>query len=59
YDPVPAALARRAGRERAQLLVQSGSRAELRRFLAAWHDALGQPRVTRARWALDVDPLEF
>ncbi|HKA39706.1 MAG TPA: primosomal protein N', partial [Burkholderiales bacterium] len=59
YDPVPAALARRAGRERAQLLVQSGSRAELRRFLAAWRDALGQLRVTRARWALDVDPLEF
>jgi primosomal protein N' (replication factor Y) len=59
YDPVPAALARRAGRERAQLLVQSGSRAELRRFLAAWRDALGQSRATRARWALDVDPLEF
>jgi primosomal protein N' (replication factor Y) (superfamily II helicase) len=59
YDPVPAALPRRAGRERAQLLVQSGSRAELGRFLAAWRDALGQSRATRARWALDVDPLEF
>ena len=59
YDPVPAALPRRAGRERAQLLVQSASRTELRRFLAAWRDALGQSRATRARWALDVDPLEF
>ncbi len=59
YDPVPAALPRRAGHERAQLLVQSGSRTELRRFLAAWREALGQSRATRARWALDVDPLEF
>ena len=59
YDPVPAALQRRAGRERAQLLVQSGSRAELRRFLAVWREALGQSSTTRARWALDVDPLEF
>jgi len=59
YDPVPAALPRRAGRERAQLLVQSSSRQRLRDFLSAWHDALARVRVTRARWALDVDPLEF
>jgi primosomal protein N' (replication factor Y) len=59
YDPVPASLPRRAGRERAQLLVQCGSRAELGRFLAAWREELGRGRATRARWALDVDPLEF
>jgi primosomal protein N' (replication factor Y) len=59
YDPVPAALPRRAGRERAQLLVQSSSRQPLRGFLDAWYQALMQLRVTRARWALDVDPLEF
>jgi primosomal protein N' (replication factor Y) (superfamily II helicase) len=59
YDPVPAALPRRAGRERAQLLVQSSSRSRLRDFLGAWHDALAQAGVTRARWALDVDPLDF
>jgi primosomal protein N' (replication factor Y) len=52
-------LQRRAGRERAQLLVQSASRADLRRFLAAWRESLGGARATRARWALDVDPLEF
>ncbi|HSB48234.1 MAG TPA: primosomal protein N' [Burkholderiales bacterium] len=59
YDPVPAALARRAGRERAQLLVQSASRARLREFLGAWRDALEGLRATRARWSIDVDPLEF
>lgn len=59
YDPVPAAMPRRAGRERAQLLVQSESRARLQQFLSAWHDQLVQARSSRARWSLDVDPLEF
>jgi primosomal protein N' (replication factor Y) len=59
YDPVPAALPRRAGIERAQLLVQSGSRPALREFLGAWQDALSAARSAPARWTLDVDPLEF
>ncbi len=59
YDPVPAAMARRAGRERAQLLVQSASRPALRDFLGEWQEALAGERATRARWSLDVDPLEF
>lgn len=59
YDPVPAAMARVAGRERAQLLVQSPSRARLQAFLAAWQAALAKERSSRARWSLDVDPLEF
>jgi primosomal protein N' (replication factor Y) len=59
YDPVPAALARRAGRERAQLLVQSESRPRLQRFLQAWRGQLTIRHSTRARWSLDVDPLEF
>jgi len=59
YDPVPAAMPRRAGRERAQLLVQSESRARLQRFLHAWYEKLCAARVTPARWAIDVDPLEF
>jgi primosomal protein N' (replication factor Y) len=59
YDPVPAALPRRAGRERAQLLVQSASRQRLRAFVAIWHGALSQRRAARARWSLDVDPLDF
>ena len=48
--------------ERAQILVESGSRAALQRFLAAWQDTLRQLRAEPAlkgliRWAIDVDPL--
>jgi primosomal protein N' (replication factor Y) len=59
YDAVPAALPRRAGRERAQLLVQSASRGRLRQFLHAWFTRLSTRRSSPARWSLDVDPLEF
>jgi primosomal protein N' (replication factor Y) len=59
YDPVPAAMARRAGRERAQLLAQAESRSLLQRFLAAWHMRLSTEQSSPARWSLDVDPLEF
>ena len=58
YDPVPAGMMRRAGRERAQLLVQCASRARLREFLGHWQQALAASS-TRARWSLDVDPLDF
>lgn len=59
YDPVPAGMVRLAGRERAQLLVQAESRARLQGFLAAWDARLAAEPSSRARWALDVDPLEF
>jgi primosomal protein N' (replication factor Y) len=59
YDPVPAAMPRRAGRERAQLLVQSESRPHLQQFLHGWYRLLAEQRSTRARWSLDVDPFEF
>jgi primosomal protein N' (replication factor Y) (superfamily II helicase) len=59
YDPVPATMPRRAGRERAQLLVQSESRSRLQEFLRVWHDKLAQARSSPARWSLDVDPLDF
>ena len=59
YDPVPAGMMRLAGRERAQLLVQAASRNQLQKFLAAWRAALSEKRASAARWALDVDPLEF
>lgn len=59
YDPVPANMMRRAGRERAQLLVQARSRAGLRAFLNAWRPLLADAESTPARWSLDVDPLDF
>lgn len=59
YDPVPAAMPRRAGRERAQLLVQCESRTGLQQFLSEWDRSLSEYRAAPARWSIDVDPLEF
>ena len=59
FSPVPALLARRAGFERGQVVVQSARRAALQQFLPLWRAALdGQPG-RRVRWALDVDPAGF
>jgi primosomal protein N' (replication factor Y) (superfamily II helicase) len=58
FDPVPALLARIAGLERGQLLVQSDSRAQLQRFLADWQPRLTELGERSVRWAIDVDPLE-
>jgi primosomal protein N' (replication factor Y) len=59
YDPVPMSLARRAGRERAHVVVQSPSRRALQRFLAQWTAVLYGLKQTKVRWHLDVDPIEF
>lgn len=59
YDPVPANMMRKSGRERAHLLVQSSARADLRTFLNAWRPHLAEAASTAARWSLDVDPAEF
>jgi len=59
FDPVPAIVARVAGRERGQLLVQSASRGELQRFLGAWHPHLTSAASREVRWSLDVDPLDL
>jgi primosomal protein N' (replication factor Y) len=58
--PVPAAMARRAGRYHAQLLLESRERSRLHDFLDAWLPAVEQLKAARAvRWSLDVDPLEL
>lgn len=62
YPAVPMSIQRIANIERAQMLIESPSRAALQRFLSAWHEIL---HVTRQqpeakgliRWAVDVDPL--
>jgi primosomal protein N' (replication factor Y) len=59
YEPVPATVARIAGRERGHLLVQSASRSELQRFVDAWEPRLPGPDASHVRWALDVDPLDL
>ncbi len=58
YDPVPALMARLAGKERAQLLIESHSRGALQKFLGAWILALQAHKTRSVRWALDVDPID-
>jgi len=58
--PVPAAMAKRAGRYHAQLLLESRERGALHQFLDAWIPAVERlPSARRVHWALDVDPIEL
>ena len=58
--PAPAAMAKRAGRYHAQLLVESRERGPLHGFLDEWLPAVQALRSARAvRWSLDVDPAEL
>jgi primosomal protein N' (replication factor Y) len=59
YDPVPNILTRRAGLERAQLVIQSRSRPALQAYLSAISALLFEQAPRDVRWHLDVDPIEF
>jgi primosomal protein N' (replication factor Y) len=61
YPAVPLAIQRVANVERAQMLLESPSRAALQRLLAAWQPALHELRRAPEgkgviRWLVDVDP---
>jgi len=62
YPAVPMSVQRVANVERAQMLIESPSRAALQRFLTGWHEVLhavrqGPEGKGLIRWAVDVDPL--
>jgi primosomal protein N' (replication factor Y) len=58
--PMPAPMPRRAGRYRAQLILQSAERQPLQRLLAHITPMLkGLDHARRVRWSLDVDPAEM
>jgi primosomal protein N' (replication factor Y) len=57
-DPVPLTVMRVAGLERAQLLLESQSRAQLQGFLKTWMQSL-RALKSRVRWTLEVDPLDI
>ncbi|MEJ2276074.1 MAG: helicase-related protein [Woeseiaceae bacterium] len=58
--PVDAPMARRAGRYRVQLLLQSANRSALHAVLRVLRPALEQDRgARRVRWSIDVDPIEL
>jgi primosomal protein N' (replication factor Y) len=62
YPAVPMSIQRVANIERAQMLIESPSRAALQRFLSGWQSVLhatrqGPEGKGLIRWAIDVDPL--
>jgi primosomal protein N' (replication factor Y) len=59
YPPVAAVLARRAGMERGQVLVQSPKRSALQQFLPRWRAELERLGPRTARWVIEVDPLSL
>ncbi|MCG6935565.1 MAG: primosomal protein N' [Proteobacteria bacterium] len=60
FGPMPAPMERRAGRNRAQLLLQSRSRGALQQLLGPWLMQLEKLKSGRkVRWSIDVDPMEM
>lgn len=60
WGPAPAPMERRAGRYRAQLLLQAEDRRALHGLLQNVHDLARQlPEQRKVRWSIDVDPVEM
>ncbi len=60
WGPIPAPMERRAGRIRAQLLIQANHRSTLHQLLSQLIPLLGKLKSARTvRWSIDVDPLEM
>jgi len=60
HAPMPAPMARRAGRLRAQLLISAPQRPALQALLREWNAQLHAMKSARAvRWSLDVDPVDL
>jgi primosomal protein N' (replication factor Y) (superfamily II helicase) len=58
--PAPAAMAKRAARYHAQLLIESPERAPVHRLLTEWLPQVESIKTHRdLRWSLDVDPLDL
>lgn len=59
WGPVPALIAKRAGKHRAQLLLQSDNRQQLQKLLAELVPQLGSlASAKKVKWSIDVDPIE-
>ncbi|WP_395679131.1 primosomal protein N' [Dokdonella sp.] len=60
HGPLAAPMPRRAGADRAQVLLESADRSTLQAFLPGWLDALrALPDERRLRWSIDVDPVDL
>jgi primosomal protein N' (replication factor Y) len=59
-EPVASVMEKKAGRYRAQLLVQAAARKPLHVFLHQWRSVIETARQSRrVRWSLDVDPVDL
>jgi len=60
HGPLPAPMPKRAGYQRAQLLLSAHARRDLHAALDAMLPALhAAPEARRVRWSLDVDPVDL
>ena len=60
FGPLPAPMARRAGRQRMQLVLQANERRDLHAQLFGWVRSLSQIKgANKVRWSLDVDPVDL
>lgn len=58
--PTPAPLARRAGKSRWQLLLQTQTRSQMQKLLASARPAIELlPAAKKVRWSLDIDPQDL
>jgi primosomal protein N' (replication factor Y) len=58
--PATAPMEKRAGRYRAQLLLQAATHNPLQRLMSGWIPALeAMPEARQVRWSIDVDPGEL
>jgi primosomal protein N' (replication factor Y) len=58
--PYPSPMERRAGRYRAQLMLQANQRGTLQALLTDWLPGVSAlPMARRVRWSVDVDPAEM
>lgn len=58
YAPVVASMVKKAGQERAQLLISASARLVLMQALRAAMPLVDMLKIRQVRWSLDVDPME-
>jgi primosomal protein N' (replication factor Y) len=58
FGPMPAPMEKRAGRYRAQLVIQAAQRAQLQHLLATVLPRIESVKSGKVRWSIDVDPID-
>ncbi len=59
-DPISSPMEKRAGKFRAQLLVQAAQRKSLHQLIAPWLKEIETASASRkVRWSIDIDPMEM